>query len=233
MTAPNTSNQVTDDQPTPGKFGLTQITSGLTNLIVHSHDVENGIHEFVAKMHGDGSWSTHTKDANGSITDINHGAYKLSSQAQHEDVMGNDQKRVGGGSVEAIQNGRDEQVGESKTLSVDGPSLDNLADSKKVMSKGGDGHQFMKGDQTFTVDEGGVHYEVSKDFSITSKGQAISFNTDNEFSVVAKGNEGHTVSQNFTVNAAVSITLSCGTSQIIMTPSKITIKASEIEFIKV
>jgi hypothetical protein len=226
MTTPNTSNQVTDDQPTPGKFGLTQITSGLTNLIVHSHDVENGIHEFIAKMHGDGSWSTHTKDANGSITDINHGAYKVSSQAQNEDVMGNDQKRVGGGSSEAIANGRDEQVGESKTLSVDGPSLDNLADSKKVMSKGGDGRQFMKGDQTFTVDEGGVHYDVAKDYTITADGNAMSFKVPNgEMTLQAGGNIG--------MEADVSFTLKCGTSKIIMTTTKIRIEAAEVEFVKV
>ena len=233
MTTPKTSNKAADDQPTPGEFGLTQITAGLTNLIVQSHDLENGFHEFIAKMHNDGTWSTHTKDQNGSVTDITHGAYKSSAEAQHEDVMGNDQKRVGGGSSEAIKNGRDEQVGESKTLSVDGPSLDNLADSKKVMSKGGDGRQFMKGDQTFVVDEGGVHYDVKKDFTVTSKGKALSFNTDNEFIFIAKGNEGHDITKEFTVKAGTKITLKCGTSQIIMTPSKITIKASAIEFIKV
>jgi hypothetical protein len=191
---------------------------------VQSHDVENGIHEFLAKMHNDGTWSTHTKDANGSITDINHGAYKSSSEAQHEDVMAHDQKRVGGGSAEHIENGKDEQVGNSETSAVDGPKLENLSDSKKTLSSGGDGHQFMKGDQTFTVDEGGVHFEVSKDFSITSKGNAVQINTDNEFYLKSGGSVG--------VIADLSITLTCGTSQIIMEPNKITITAADIEFIK-
>ena len=42
MTTPNTSNQVTDDQPKPGRFSLTQVTAGLSHLIVQSHDLENG-----------------------------------------------------------------------------------------------------------------------------------------------------------------------------------------------
>lgn len=226
MTTPNTSNQVTDDQPKPGKFSLTQVTAGLSHLIVQSHDLENGMHEFIAKMHNDGSWSTHTKDQNGSETSITHGAKKESSQARHTDVMGHKQDRVGGGSAEAVQNGEDKQVGDSQTLSVDGPSLDNLADSKKVMSKGGDGHQVMKGDQTFTVDEGGIHNEVSKDYTITAKGNAMTFKVPNgEISLQAGGNIG--------MEADVSFTIKCGTSRIIMTPSKIRIEAAEVEFVKV
>ena len=224
MTTPNTSNQVTDDQPKPGRFSLTQVTAGLSHLIVQSHDLENGMHEFIAKMHDDGSWSTHTKDQNGSETSITHGAKKESSQAKHTDVMGHKQDRVGGGSAEAVQNGEDKQVGDSQTLSVDGPSLDNMADSKKVMSKGGDGHQVMKGDQTFTVDEGGIHYEVAKDFTIINKGNSFSVNSDNEIFLTAGDQVG--------IQATTALTLTCGASQIIMTPSKITIVSPEVEFIK-
>lgn len=226
-------NKKLDDHPKSGNKYLHHVnTDAAGNYTVQSIDTTAMIY-IKGKVHADGSYSSETIDHNGNKNTIVHGGEKHAVDSSTSTVTGHQDHSVGAGQRVVINKGRKTSVGGgSDYTSVDGPSIEASAESKKTLSEGGDGHHAMSGDQSFIVDTGGIHFDVSKDFTVTSKGDSIHLNSDNELSVYVGGNEGHSVGKEFSLNAATKITLTCGASKIEMSPGGIVITASSVQFVK-
>jgi hypothetical protein len=221
MAAPKTDNKAIDKQPSPGGEALVQTRVTPSSYEVQSHDPDN-LGTIRGTMNGDGSWSTVHIDHNGNQTSITHGAQKGAAQASHRDVSGgHDVERVNGGAHSQKGNGSNEENGEAETKAVDGVKQSTSSASSKDMSKGGNGHQHHEGDMTFSVENGGMHYNVSKDFTVTATGDLIHFES--------AGEETHKVGGGMVVTAVDKIKFVCGSSYILIEPSKITIKSAKVD----
>lgn len=221
MAAPKTDNKAIDKQPSPGGEALVQTKVTPSSYEVISHDPEN-LGTIRGTMNGDGSWSTVHIDHNGNQTAITHGAQKTASQASHNDVAGGHEvKRVAGGSHDQKGNGSNVENGEAETKATDGVVQQTSSASSKDMSKGGNGQQHHEGDMTFSVESGGMHYNVSKDFTVTATGSLIHFDS--------AGEETHKVGGGMIVTAVDKIKFVCGSSYILMEPSKITIYSPRVD----
>jgi hypothetical protein len=245
MAAPKTENKAIDKQPAPGGEALVHTEVTPTSFEVISHDPDNmGI--IRGTMNSDGSWSTVHIDHDGNQTSITHGAQKSASQASHTDVSGGHSvERVAGGSHSQKGNGSNEENAESKTEANDGTVQKASSASSKDMSKGGNGQQHHEGDMTFSVEDGGMHYNVAKDFTVTSTGDLIHFESSGDLSFKTKTNETHKTSGKTTIDtkgttriysvgdiniiSQATITLRVGDSYILITPSGITIKAARVD----
>ena len=226
MAAPKTDNKAIDGQPNPGAEFKVQLNVGLASFEALSHDPEN-LGKIIGLMNGEGSWSTSHIDHNGNSNEIVHGAKKGASQASHRDVSGgHDVERVAGGAHSQKKNGSNEENGEHETKAVQGAVQSASNSSAKNYSKGGDGHQHHKGDMTFSVEEGGMHYNVSKNFTVTSTGKLVQLDSKKELAFKAGGNETHIVGGTMTVTATTAIQFQVGTSVILMTPQGISISTA-------
>ena len=237
MAAPKTENKAIDDQTKSGSEFMVQVNVGLAGFEATSHDPDN-LSKITGLMNGDGSWSTTQTDHDGNVNNITHGAEKSAAQATHEDVSGGHAvKRVAGGSHDQMGNGSNKENGEAETNSVKGPAVTATESSGKNYSKGGDGQTHHKGDMTFSVEEGGIHYNVSKDFTVTATGKLIHMDSAGDTSFKTKVNETHDVQGKTTffsvgdvkITSTSSIVLQVGGSTLTMTPSGITIVASRID----
>lgn len=245
MAAPKTNNKAIDKQPSPGGESLVQTRVTPTSYEVISHDPEN-IGIIRGTMNGDGSWSTVHIDHNGNQTAITHGATKTTSQASHNDVAGGHAvNRVNGGTHTQKGNGSNEENGEAETKATDGVVQKTSSASSKDMSKGGNGQQHHKGDMTFSVEEGGIHYNVSKDFTVTATGALIHFDSAGDLSFKNAKNETHKTVGKTTIDSYgeiyvyshgpinirsdTKIKIQCGSSFIEITPAGITIDASRVD----
>lgn len=191
MAAPKTENKAIDDQPKPGAEFKVHLDVGLAHFKATSHD-PNALGVITGVMNGLGSWSTHHTDHDGNTNEITHGAKKQAAQAAHKDISGGHSiERVAGGTHEQKGNGSNEENGEAKTEAVNGTVQKASAASSKDMSKGGNGQHHHKGDMTFSVEEGGIHYNVSKEFTVTSTGKLIHFDSKGDISFSTSVNETH------------------------------------------
>ena len=89
------------------------------------------------------------------------------------------------------------------------------------MSKGGNGQQHHEGDMTFSVEDGGIHYNVSKDFTVTATGDLVHFESAGDVSFKTATNESHKVGSSMFVTAADEIKFTCGSAIIDMLPASI------------
>ena len=207
MSAPKTDNKAIDDQPTPGAEFKVQLNVGLASFEALSHDPDN-LGKIMGLMNGEGSWSTSHTDHKGNKTSITHGAEKGAAQATHKDISGGHAvERVAGGSHKQRGNGSNEENGEAETKSVKGAVQAASQSSDKKYSKGGDGHNHHKGDITTSVEEGGKHFNVAKDFTVTATGDLVSLSSAKEI----------------VINAKKKITLQVGTSSITIVPTGVEI----------
>lgn len=210
MAAPKTDNKAIDDQQKSGAEFMVQVNVGLATFEALSHDPEN-IGKITGIMNGLGSWSTSQTDHNGNKTSITHGAEKAAAQAAHKDVSGGHSvERVAGGTHSQKGNGSNEENGESKTEAVNGTVQKASAASSKDMSKGGNAQSHHKGDITTSVEEGGKHFNVAKDFTVTATGELVSISSAKEV----------------VINAKKKITLQVGTSSITIVPTGVEISTN-------
>jgi hypothetical protein len=200
MAAPKTDNKAIDDQPVPGAEFKVQLNVGLASFEALSHDPEN-LGKIIGLMNGEGSWTTSHIDHKGNANEIVHGAKKGAAQASHRDVSGgHDVERVAGGSHSQKKNGSNEENGEHETKAVKGAVQAATESSGKTYSKGGDGNIHHKGDMTTSVEEGGVHFNVSQDYTVTATGKLISLNSSKEINLKAGGNYSQKTSGNTAID---------------------------------
>lgn len=200
MAAPDTDNKAIDDQQKSGAEFKVQVNVGLASFEALSHDPEN-LGRITGMMNGLGSWSTSQTDHRGNKTSIVHGAEKGAAQATHNDVAGGHAvKRVSGGTHDQKGNGSNQENGEHETKAVKGAVQAATESSGKTYSKGGDGNIHHKGDMTTSVEEGGVHFNVSKDYTVTATGKLISLNSSKEINFKAGGNISQKASGNTSID---------------------------------
>jgi hypothetical protein len=248
MSAPVTQNKAIDPQANPGSDFLTQVEVGLAHIKAISHD-PSAMGTFNAVMNGQSGWSTQHIDHDGNHNEVTHGAKKQAAQASHRDTSGgHDVCRVAGGTHNQAGNGTNHENGEHETKSVAGAVTTATQSSGKTYSQGGDGHIHHKGDMAFSVEEGGMHYNVAQDFTVTATGKLIHFDSAGDLSFKVKTNETHNVTGNtsFTTSnktkiisqsdiniiSLSSITLSVGDNKIVISQSGIAITGSAISFTK-
>ena len=139
-----------------------------------------------------------------------------------------------GGTSHKSKGGANHENGGTSSVATDGAHIGASSASKKNISTNGNGRHFMKGEQTFTVDEGGMDFEVSDRFIIHANKTAILTSEEN---VLVKGQNcpvqiyaDQNVSlksnnQDTYVQAAGTIYLQIGngSTQIIMDENRITL----------
>jgi len=232
MSAPVTQNKAIDSQPQPGSDFLTQVEVGLAHIKAISHD-PSAMGTFNAVMNGQSGWSTQHIDHDGNHNEITHGAKKQAAQASHKDTSGgHDVCRVAGGTHNQAGNGTNHENGEHETKSVAGAVTAATQSSGKTYSQGGDGHTHHKGDMAFSVEEGGMHYNVAQDFTVTATGKLIHFDSAGDLSFKVKTNETHLVNGIATIDASQMIQFVCGASVIQMFPDRIVITSPAVQFVK-
>jgi hypothetical protein len=160
-----------------------------------------------------------------------------------------DVERVAGGSHSQKKNGSNEENGEAETKGVKGPVVKASESSDKKYSKGGDGHQHHKGDMVTSVEEGGKHFNVAKDFTVTATGKLIKLNSSKEIAFKSGGNETHEVAGNtsfvtsnktkiisqsdINIISTQSITLRVGDTSIIVSDGKILLTVGDSKGIQI
>lgn len=218
---PDTQNKRVDPQPSPGKFPMVQATATPTSFHADSHDPA-AIGNIKGKMNKNGDWTTEHLDGEGNTNNIKHGVDKSSSQAKSADTVGHSDDRVGGGSRSQSQNGTHHENGEHETKAVGGAATAATESSGKSYSKGGDGHVHHQGDMVTSVEEGGKHFNVAKDFTVTATGGLIHLNSSGDITIDSSGS-------NITVTSPTQITFKVGASSITMTPAGITVVGPRID----
>lgn len=199
--APKTQNKAVDPQPEPGRKFSVQTKVGLGHFRARSHDPNNlGLIEGIMSVAG---WMTNQLDHEGNQNQIVHGAKKQAAQASHRDVSGgHDVCRVDGGVHNQTKNGSNQENGEHETKAIAGAVQKAAESSDKVYTKGGDGNIHHKGDMVTSVEEGGKHFNVCQDFTVTSTGKLISITGKNETSFKTGQNHTHNVGGNTAIDTA-------------------------------
>jgi hypothetical protein len=228
MAANSANSRTRTQQKPPGQFlRYNRVTP--TSQEVTGWDIAGGIVHYVARMAAEGfSVEEHSHDGHSSR--IQHGDHHEAVQGRTADTTGHHDERTKGGHRNQ-NNGSHHEEGSDSTKAVDGSHQQASSSSAKNYTQG-DGHHHMQGDQAFSVEEGGVHYNVSQDFTITASTGNMSYAT-NELFFNAQGSEAHMVTNKYSlesgsdilIKSQTSITLQVGQNSIVITPSGITIKS--------
>ena len=229
--AANSANSRTRTQQKPPNQFLRYNRVTPTSHEVTGWDIVGGIVHYVAKMAAEGfSVEEHSHDGHSSR--IQHGDHHEAVQGRTADTTGHHDERTQGGHRNQ-NNSEHHETGGDSTKATDGSHQQTSSSSAKNYTKG-DGHHHMQGDQAFSVEEGGVHYNVAKDFVIMSTGDAIHLDSKKELSFRADGNETHDIGGlitiksrggDITVESPSSITFQVGQNSIIITPNGISLNA--------
>lgn len=145
------------DSSVPGQFSAKNYVNG-SSMLAHSD--------------GNGNWTHITtlspEGHNDQITSNTHNQASTGSSVTtgHHDHYSN------GGTSHKSKGGAHHENGGASSVATDGTHIGAASASIKNISTDGNGRHFMKGDQTFTVDEGGMDYEVSDRYMIHAKGTA-------------------------------------------------------------
>lgn len=238
-------NNRAEDHPQVGNYYLTYWNTSISGSYhVESHD-PNNIFSLSAKITQTGDYSVRQTNGDGHTTEIHHGSVKSMSEGKTETNLGhNDVSHAS--TRESNYQGKHEESGGDRTAAHDGVNIQASRQSQKSVTQEGNGHHYTKGDQSFVIDEGGLHYAVTKDFTATSSG-TIHLSSQNEMSITSDGGNigisvksGNNVQyagqftnivsgQDITINSMTKITLVVGSSSIVITPDNITIKSSRVD----
>ena len=238
-TESTTVNKKIDDHVTPGDEYLVQVHNMVSGYKVVSND-QNNLGTINAKMMSSGDYSYKQVDKDGNVNEVAHKGHKVASDNHTHTVGGNADHNYDGGHQYQTGKGKHEVHADAATTTTQGAVIHGSESSAKTYTSGGDGHHVMKGDQSFVVDEGGIHYDVASGYTITAL-DSIQLDTSKELSLKVGGNMGVTAlngkisvlaSGDINISSDVNITLAVGSSSITITPSSITIQASAINFVK-
>jgi hypothetical protein len=216
------------DSSTPGKFSVKNYVNGST---------------MDADSDGKGAWNRmSTTSPEGDNCDIVRGVNNQASTGStlttgHNDEFNN------GGKKENSKGGSSQENGGPSSVATDGSQITAASASQKNLSTDGNGKHFMKGEQTFTVDEGGIDYEVSNRFMVHAKGSTVLTSEENVLvkgqncpvQIIADQNVGiRSEGQDTYIQAAGKIYLQVlnSSTQIVLDQNSIKFTASSIEFIK-
>lgn len=133
------------------------------------------------------------------------------------------------------KDGSHEERGSHDTTAINGTNVEASQQSKMTFSDDGNGMHVMKGHQSFITKEGGEFHGVDQDYSLFAK-SVVHLNSGADMSIHSDQNVGVTSDANTSIYAAgpitiispTSITLSVGTSSIVITPNGITITGTQV-----
>ena len=237
MTVSN--DRLPDHFDPPGKY-LNHVEAKVDGSYV-SHSIDP---DKKGKIEGfntaDGSYVAKMIDKDGNVSDAAPGGTKTFSDSETSTTTGHRDVNTGGGEVNRNAQGSHGESGQDSTVAIDGSQQSNFASSAKTYTAGGDGHHVMAGDQSFVVDEGGIHYDVAAGYTVTAKG-SMQFDSSGEMSQKVGGNWGVTAldgkvsmysGDTIAIESTTSITLTVGSSVITIAPDSITIKSAAVNFVK-
>lgn len=195
-------NKRLDDHPEFGDGWLIRaVTDAVGNYFGKSLDV-NALGTVKGIVNQDGTYSARTTNANGDENRAHHGARKTKAASETKTVAGHKDSGVGGGTRSTVQKGTQTENNGAETAAVNGPSAKTTAQSAKTFAQGGNGPQRIKGDYSLSSEEGSIHFEANKNFTVTAKGDNIGLSTKTG-----------------------TITFTAGKNKIIISPRGITIHA--------
>jgi hypothetical protein len=218
------NNNIPDHPKTGDPYALRAINEVDGSYKAHSVDPNNLFH-LVAKIARDAGYTIHMTDSDGHTTEIHHGTHKVASDAHQSTITGHSGEGIGGGKRQVTNKGKHSEHAGPRTEAVDGVKASIASQNHKTVSPGGDGHHSMKGDQSFVVDEGGIHYGMSKDYTISSSGGSYSIDFKKDVRINATenlnlsantGNAQITSSKDLTIKSNTKISLLVGAAEIII-----------------
>jgi len=220
---PNSANQRTrDEQASPNRFKSFRQTT-VVSKIETGWDIANKIVHSVIKMAA-GGFSVEEQSHDGHKSVIQHGDSHEAVAGRTADTAGHHDERSQGGHRNQ-NNSEHHETGGDSTKAGDGNRIKASNSSDKLYSKGGDGHMHHSGDMTFSVEEGGLHYNVAKEFTVTSTGKLIHFDSAGDTSITTSKRTTVISQSDINIISLSSITLRVGESYILITPSSIQIMA--------
>ena len=184
----------------------------------------------------DGSYVAKMTDKDGNVSQASPGGTKTFSDSDTNTTTGHRDVSAGGGEANRNAQGSHNERGQDSTTAVEGSQQSASSSSAKTYTSG-DGHHHMAGDQAFSVEEGGIHYNVANGYTVTAKG-SMQFDTTLEMSQKVGGNWGVTAlkgkatvytGDDITIESATSIVLKVGGSTITIKPSGITIVGTRVD----
>jgi len=242
-----TENKRLDDHFALGDSYLVQaVTDAVGNYFAKSID-SSALGTIKGTVTADGEYSVDMVDSKGVRNSSTSGGIKTKAENETKTVAGHKDSGVGGGARETDKKGKHKESDGAETGAVNGPSAKTTAQSAKTFAQGGNGPQRIKGDYTLSSEEGGLHFETAKDFTVSAKTTISLGSNGGELSLNAKGGnigittqDGKTTidtngktrifsTSDINIISNASITLTVGSSYISITPSGITIKASRVD----
>lgn len=226
-----TKNKRLDDHfPLGDSYLMHIVTDAVGNYLARSID-SSALGNIKGTVTADGNYSVHMTDADGHRNEAVDGAVKTKAKTKTSTTAGHHDSGVGGGKRKTKQKGEHEEDNGSKTKATNGTEAKTTAQSAKTFAQGGNGPQRVQGDYSLSSEEGGLHFEAAKDYTISAKSTVSLASDSGEVSVNAKGgNIGVTAQAGIiTLNSDVQIVFMCGSSRIIMQPGSITMYADKID----
>lgn len=220
--AEGSQNSRTRTQQDPPRFGLRKSVVTPTSSHVTGWDILGGIVHYVVRM-AKGGHSVEEHSHDGHKSSIQHGDTHEARQGHTEDTTGHHDDRKQGGARKQ-ENSRHEERGGDHSSAGDGNRIKAHNSSDKIYTKGGDGHLHHQGDLTFSVEEGGIHYNIAKEFTVNTTGTLMHFNTSGDETHEVQGKTTFFSVGDVKVTSTSSITLQVGSSTLTMTPSGITLQ---------
>lgn len=235
------NNRFPDHPPTPKQY-LSHVSTRVDGSYrAHSIDPSNRMRT-IGFLTAAGVFLAHVIDAAGHESSATPGGTKRFSQSDTKTTTNHADASAGGGKSDKTAGGGDTQHGGDKTDSVKGAKLAASKQSAKNFASGGNGRHVMKGDQSNVVEEGGMHFDISKGYTLTTKDGSVALKSTGgdinvsapagNYAITTAGNQTHIASDDMIFSSTTRIILQVGGSKIEITPSKITIKSAAIEFVK-
>jgi hypothetical protein len=222
------SNKKIDDHYELGNEYLVQVQSDAAGSYKAKSIDPKALGTVAATVTKDGKYSVVQHDSTGNKNQVVSGGEKKAVDSSTSTVTGHSDTGVGGGTRNSSEKGDHKETAGASTGATKGTKVEATKTSQQNIAQGGDGRHIMKGDQAFINDSGGIAYEITKSFMITSKA-CYSLTADQEVTFTAsKGNIIQSAGKSITLNATDSIVLKVGGSQITINPNEITFGSKKV-----
>jgi hypothetical protein len=172
----------------------------------------------------DGKYTAQQHLPDGTINHVVEGPHQFTADTVTNSVRGNIDSTHAGSGRKVYSKGDHSESGESSTKAVQGSSISSSKEPLTNMSQG-HGHHYMQGDQTFHVENGGIHHEVNQDYTVTSVSGAITLHSGTETTIHSEKSLLETVGDSRTANVKTFSNTKVGTTTTYYSGQDITIES--------
>src|SRR5580700_9886075 len=166
--SPVTNKRLDTPPPSPTDY-LADIWIGpLGDYCIKSYDPKN-MYNQTCRITINGDHRYIQEDPMGNVSDNHPGGHKFAAASETRTNLGHmDDVKIGGERV-VNQQGTHREHGQPGGVSEVSQSvhIDSSADTHTTLATDGHGHHVVSGDQTWHVTDGGMHYEVDQDYTIS------------------------------------------------------------------